>query len=793
MFSVTRTVPTWSEPGPSRRSGDRPNPASAPFPPIVPIGIGLMLTVAGIAWINPPLNLGLAAILAGTLALAAAGLCHGFREKGSAALVVPAVPTAEPDRSSEQSLEALKDMQWELSENEARYRDLLDSQQDLISRRDEAGRLIFINRAFVRAFGLVPEQVLGTNFRPDVIASADPDTEPATQPPRRRTYIQQVATLNGPRWFAFDDYRGETAGVFELQTVGRDITDERRAEAQLQDARDQAEAASRAKSRFLAMMSHEIRTPMNGILGMTSLILDTELTPDQDTYARTIKQSAKTLLSLIDEILDFSKIEAGKITLEPQPMEIAEVVEGVAELLAPRAHERKLEIGWFADPRLPKTVIGDANRVRQILMNLVGNAVKFTEQGGVSITAMPADDQANAADTIRVRFTIKDTGIGLSAEAKSRLFNEFEQADTTSARRYGGTGLGLAISRKLAEAMDGSITVESEPGQGATFRVELVLGRTGGAAVIGDGWPHAKTSTKILIGLGQGIEAAMIAMTLRAAGHQVTLTPPCGIDRTLIDAAAVGGRPFDTLLIDTAEDEPGAKNSASPARPRTIVVLEASERGALKTMQAKGVDAYLIRPVRPNSLMTQLRPRRDRPGASASPAGMQATRDAAKLMSGACAQQVNLPRILLAEDNDINALLVTRLLGALRYETIRVTNGRAAVEAVRTSLQPGAEPFVLVLMDVQMPEMDGLAATRALHQLPLIDTAKLPPIIALTANAFAEDRRLCREAGMSGYLAKPFERSDLEDILERWTAAAVTDGELPQITVSSLEHPLLSA
>ena len=285
------------------------------------------------------------------------------------------------------SLESLKDLQWEVREREARYRDLLDHQGDVILRRDPEERLSFVNDAFCRTFAMEREAALGRVFHLPVLDDRDEEAFPGSAD-GRKSRVVELATAAGPRWFVWEDFpiAGHEGGISEIQSVGRDVTEQRAAEVALAEARDHAMTASQAKSRFLASISHEIRTPMNGILGMTGLLLDTELSPEQRTYARAISTSATTLLSLIDEVLDFSKIEAGKVELRAAPFDLADAAQGVVELLAPRGRDRGLEVGWYAAPDLPKTVIGDEMRVRQILMNLVGNAIKFTDQGGVALT-----------------------------------------------------------------------------------------------------------------------------------------------------------------------------------------------------------------------------------------------------------------------------------------------------------------------------------------------------------------------------------------------------------------------
>ena len=340
-------------------------------------------------------------------------------------------------------LEALEDMRWGLRDSEARYRDLAEGRGDVLFRCDAEGRLTFVNDAFCETFGQKRESVLGESFEVSVVAGESAEEAGAPGENGRRRYIQEVETEIGRRWFAWEDFEilDASGALQEVQSLGRDVTEERMAETELQEARDLAEDANQAKSRFLASMSHEIRTPMNGILGMTGLLLDTELSAEQKTYSRAIQTSAKSLLSLIDEILDFSKIEAGKLDLKREAFDLAEAAQGVVELLAPRARDKGLEIGWYADPELPALVVGDEIRLRQVLMNLVGNAIKFTESGGVSLE-LEAARQGGDDQSVRIRCRVRDTGIGMSESDQDAVFNEFEQADSTRTRRHGGTGFG---------------------------------------------------------------------------------------------------------------------------------------------------------------------------------------------------------------------------------------------------------------------------------------------------------------------------------------------------------------
>ncbi len=370
-------------------------------------------------------------------------------------------------RSLEIRLEELADRNWELREAEERARSLLEAQGDLIVRRDAQGRVTYANDAYCALAGASREALLG---RPAALPVLEQSALEILAD-GTRAHDQKIASGETARWIAWREVavRGGTGS--EVQGVGRDVTDRVEAERAFASARDSAEAANHAKSRFLAMVSHEIRTPLNGLLGMADLLLDTQLTPEQLTYAKAAKTSGETLLSLIEEVLDFSKIEAGKLDLETRPFALMPLVEEAVELMAVRAQSKGIEIASFVDDLLPETFIGDAARLRQVLLNLVGNAIKFTEHGGVAIIVEPGDGDNE------LRFMVRDTGIGLRAEDQARVFLDFEQADGSSTRQFGGTGLGLAISKRIVERMGGSISVDSRPGQGVDLQFHRVACR----------------------------------------------------------------------------------------------------------------------------------------------------------------------------------------------------------------------------------------------------------------------------------------------------------------------------
>ena len=391
--------------------------------------------------------------------------------------------------------EALADRNWELQEAEERARSLFEQQGDLIVMRDREGHITFANDAYCELAERPRETLIGTRFDFSILEQG----EDARESNGTRIHDQKIASPLGPRWIAWREglVRSDAGRPAELPCVGRDVTDRTETERALAEARDQADAANRAKSRFLAMTSHEIRTPLNGIIGMSSLLLDTQLTPEQVTYAKAVKTSGDALSSLIEELLDYSKIEAGKIDLEQRPFALTALIEEITELLAPRAQSKQLEIAAFVDERLPVQVVGDAARLRQVLLNLAGNAIKFTPSGGVALIAEPG------IWPNEIRFLVRDTGIGIAPDACDRIFREFEQADDQIGRHYGGTGLGLSISERIVKRMGGRISLESQPGAGSTFEVSVPLpaADTGMVAFVAPDSFNFLLSVSFLVGL----------------------------------------------------------------------------------------------------------------------------------------------------------------------------------------------------------------------------------------------------------------------------------------------------
>ena len=482
------------------------------------------------------------------------------------------------------------------------------------------------------------------------------------------------------------------------------------------------------RARVLATLSHEVRTPLNGVLGMAGLLSRTRLDADQAAYLRTLRDSGDHLLALVEEVLDYARLDADRVELQPVPTDVEHLLQTVCELLSPRAHAEGLEIAWAVEGAPPPRILADDGRLRQILFNLAGNAVKLTARGGVLLTAAAAP--AGPA-RVRLRLGVRDTGPGLTQEAQARVWREFEQAEDGA--RAGGAGLGLAIVRRLAEAFDGRLGVQSLPGEGALFWFEADF-------PVADAGPSAR---RPLQGVRVGVRSSQKVVTA-AAALQIAAAGGSAFAENYGEAVSA---PVDVRLIDCGDEGPaGPPDDGVPA----LVLLTAEARDGIEAARTLGYAGYLIKPLRAASLVDRVRAALGRSHRARSRTGRVEDE------RGASAAAATGLRVLLAEDNAINALLARSLLQREGCTVERAATGEEAVEAARRS------PFDLVLMDLRMPGLDGLAATRALRAAGVTT-----PVVALTANAFAEDRRACLDAGMSDFLTKPLDPAVLRAVLAR--------------------------
>ena len=670
----------------------------------------------------------------------------------------------------------LEGINQQVAEAEERSRLILASVEDGICGLGTDGRMSFVNPAGARMLGYSPEELVGQMMHPLLHHTrADGTAFPREECPMYHTTrdgtVRTVSdeVLWRKNGTSFPVEYSATPVHKDGEVVGsvvsfRDITTRKAAERALRDAKDLAEAASQAKASFLANMSHEIRTPMNAIIGMSHLALKTELTPRQKDYLRKIQQSGQHLLGVINDILDISKIEAGKFTVEKTEVRLDKVMENVANLISDKAAAKGLELVFDISPEVPNDLIGDPLRLGQVLINYANNAVKFTETGEIAIVARQVED---LGETVTLRFEVRDTGIGLSDEQKERLFQNFQQADSSTTRKYGGSGLGLAISKKLVELMDGAVGVDSEPGKGSVFWFTARFGKGRPRRAL---MPKPDLRGRRMLVVDDNETARIVLADLLTSMSFDVESVPSGVEAiAAVRNACSTLKPFDIVFLDW--QMPGLDGLETAAKivdlrlapnPHLIMVTAYGREDMLKGAEEVGIEEVLIKPVNASTLFD---------------AAMRALGgDDADEIEGAAPARgegdlslVKGMRVLLVEDNNVNQQVASEILvdGGVVVELAE--NGKVAVDKV------DAGGYDAILMDMQMPVMDGIDATRAIrgrgHGLP---------IIAMTANAMSADRDRCLDAGMNDYVAKPIDPDHLFEVLAKWRVGPVAEvGESP--------------
>jgi len=713
-----------------------------------------------------------------------------------------------------------KNAEQALRDSEARYYSLVESLPLRTWVKDREGRFTFANQGLCQSFGKTLAELVGKSdydYAPFELADKyQRDDRRVCETGKVFEDIEEFLYSDGSKRYVqvlkapvFNSQK-EIVGT---QGMSWDVTERVLAEKATKQAKEAAEAANRAKSVFVANMSHEIRTPMNGIIGMSELLLDTPLSHDQREYVMMVNESADSLLSLINDVLDLSKVEAGRLDLEFIPFELGEVLGDALKLLALRADKKGLELAWRMQPDVPEVVIGDPARLRQIVINLVGNAIKFTDQGEVVLRVQRAPEEeaclsgpkaaaepkvgasesggfailtperASAATGAQalLQFSIIDTGIGIPPEKQRLVFEAFEQADTSTTRRYGGTGLGLTISTKIVELLGGRIWLESNPGKGATFhftaRFGLPLG-VAGESHDDEPWRELR-DLRVLVVDDNGTHRGILSEILESWKISSTAVGNAEAALAMLRDVAAAGKPFQLILVDATM--PGRDGfwlaeqveADAALKPATVMMLTAVRRpDDADRCRRLGVQAYLAKPIKPSELLDAMM-------AAMGPLVETDGPPAANAPDTSPAQR--MLHVLLAEDSPVNQRVATAMLEKWGHRVTVASNGRQAIAVFTKQL------FDLVLMDVQMPEMDGLEATRSIRQHEQSSGGHVP-IVALTAHAMKGDRQRCLSSGMDAYVTKPIRSKELLRVIAEVTVEAAAEPSIED-TLSMISEP----
>ncbi len=673
-----------------------------------------------------------------------------------------------------------KRIQAALRESESRYRLLMEASPDAMVVYDARGRVTYANPAFEKTYGWSCAELLGE--RVDNVPEHEADNAriavQKTLAGENVLYEAQRLTRDGRlldvqlKSAIFKDKGGQLAGLIAIH---RDITLRKKAEEELKK-REAAEAATRAKSDFLANMSHEIRTPMNAIMGLTELMLHTDLTRKQQEYLRKVQISSRGLLGIINDILDFSKIESGRLEIEYTDFNLEDVLDNLSSMISLKAQEKGLEVLFSIDRQVPVTLVGDPLRLGQVLINLTGNAVKFTEQGEVVVAVELASATGDADSSLTaLKFSVRDTGIGLTGEQIDKLFQPFTQADGSTTRKYGGTGLGLAISKHLTELMGGSIFVSSQPGQGSTFSFTARFGIQAHETEKPLAAPLDCAGMRVLVVDDNATSREILSETLATFSFDVTQAAS-GQEALVELEAADQGDPYELVLMDWKM--PGmdgietarqikAGRSRNPV-PAVLMVTAYGREEIIRQAEKVGLDAFLVKPVNQSVLFDTIMDTLGRTEAEPSRSLVQQrvrTR-ALKHIEGA--------RILLVEDNEINQQVAMELLKNQGLQVTPADNGQIAL-----GLLEAADPeqqFDAILMDLQMPEMDGFEATQRIRSDPRLRDL---PVVAMTAHAMGGQREKCLVGGMDDYITKPVDPDELHAVLDRWIKPDIKRQSMP--------------